>query len=411
MDNPLADIDNICFLDTETRSEAHATGPEGNLKTAGTYRYVRNAFVIVSTWAIGGEPVWDVSLDRGFDGDFLCWDEMPLKLREFHKRVEQREAWYAAFNAGFDRNALNEGTYGFPTFECDMFIDVMAQAVASNLPPNLEGSSRAITGRGKQDDGKALINLFCGPLGATPQQERERWARFKAYGIRDTDEMREVWKATRPLPFEEWEDYWVSERINARGCAVDTEFCRKAAMVADAEAERLAGELARWTNGQITAVTQTARIADWLYDRIPYAEAREILVKEWDENADASGDAEADMVVGKLSIAKTALEGLSAFFETKRKDEGGLSEFDTLLLDVIQARQFGASTTPFKFQKIVLQQTDDRLRGQYSFNGASQTGRFSSRGVQIHNLSRSVLKGVEEECIEFINEVENYHGN
>lgn len=405
-DNPLANIENICWLDTETRTERGVNGPEGNLKTAGTYRYVKNAFVIISTWAVGNEPVWDWSLHGGFDGDFLCWDDAPKKLKEFHKRVEQREAWYAAFNAGFDRNALNEGAYGFPLIETDMMIDVMAQAVASNLPPNLEGSSRTITGRGKQDDGKALINLFCGPDGATPQSEPEKWARFVSYGIRDTDEMREVWKATRPLPFEEWEDYWVSEAINARGVQVDVEFARRAAMVADAEAVRLAGQLTRWTNGQITAVTQTARIADWLYDNIPYAEAREQLVKEWNEDADASADDEADMVVGKLSIAKTALEGVAAYFDTKLKAEGQLSERDQLIYDVVQARQFGGSTTPFKFQKLVLQQVDERLHGMYVFNGAGQTGRFSSKGLQTHNLTRSALKGFEEEAIEFINNLE-----
>ena len=406
MSNPLADINNLCMFDVETRTERGVTGPEGNLKLAGTYRYTRNAFVIISTWAIGNEPVWEWSLHDGFDGDFLCWDDAPYKLKEFWKRAEQREAWFAAFNAGFDRNAINEGTYGFPKIEPDMMIDVMAQAVASNLPPNLEGASRAITGRGKQDDGKFLINLFCGPNGETPQSRPVEWARFVSYAIRDTAEMREVWRATRPLPFEEWEDYWVSEMINARGVAVDTEFARKANALANAEATRLARELSRWTNGQITAVTQTARIADWLYDNIPYAEAREQLVKEWDEEKAVDGDDRADLKVGKLSIAKNQLEGVAAFYATKEKEEGGLSERDRVIYDVVQARQFGGSTSPFKFGKIVLQQVDNRIKGQYVFNGAAQTGRFSSKSVQVHNLTRSSLKGAEEEAIEFINDLE-----
>lgn len=405
--NPLADINNICFVDTETRTERGVDGPEGNLKTAGTYRYAQHAFVIISTWAVGDEPVWDWSLHSGFDGDYLCWGDAPYKLKEFWKRAEQREAWFAAFNAGFDRTLINAGTYGFPVIETDMMIDVMAQAVASNLPPNLEGSSRAITGRGKQDDGKFLINLFCGPNGPQPHERPEEWARFVSYALRDTSEMRDVWKATRPLPFAEWEDYWVSEAINNRGMRVDTEFARRAAAVADAEAKRLAGELTRWTNGQITAVTQVARIASWLYDRLPYAEAREILVKEWDEDKEAGEDGEGDQVVGKLGMDKGRIEGLVAFFETRRKENGGtLSDSDQLMFDVIQARQFGGSTTPFKFEKIALQQVDDRICGQYVFNGAQQTGRFSSKGVQIHNLTRSALKGHEEEAIEFINNIE-----
>lgn len=405
MDNPLADINNICFGDTETRTERHATGPEGNLKQAGTYRYATNAFVIISTWAIGDEPVWDWSLDQTFDGDFLCWDDAPVKLKEFWKKAEQREAWFAFFNAGFDRNLINAGTYGFPPLEPDMVIDVMAQAVASNLPPNLEGSSRFITGQGKQDDGKHLINIYCGPNGLQPTDDPPSWERFKSYARRDTDQMREVWKSTRPLPFEEWEDYWVSETINARGVGIDLEFCRRAAAVADAEAERLAKQLVKWTNGQITTINQTDRMAKWLYDRIDYAEAREILVKEWDEDADAS-DGISDQKVVKMGFDKGRVEGLLAFYDTMRKAQGGLNDNDQACYDLVQARAFGGSTTPFKFEKIVLQQTDERLMGQYVFNGASQTGRFSSKGVQTHNLSRSVLKGIEEECIEFINELE-----
>lgn len=405
MTNPLADINNICFGDTETRTERHVTGPEGNLKHAGTYRYTRNAFVIISTWAVGNEPVWDWSLHGGFNGDFLCWDDAPYKLKEFWKRAEQREAWFAFFNAGFDRNAINEGTFGFPLLETDMVIDVMAQAVASNLPPSLEGASRSITGRGKQDDGKLLTNMFCSATGFTPQEKPEEWARFVSYALRDTHEMREVWRATRPLPLEEWKDYWVSEAINSRGVAIDTEFARRAGTLADAEAVRLNKNLFRWTNGQIEKVTQHQRIAEWLYDAIPYAEAREQLVTEWDEDADAGDDEKADLKVGKLSVAKNQLEGVAAFFATKEKEDGGLSERDRVIYDVVQARQFGGSSSPFKFHKMVLQQTDDRLRGQYVFSGAQQTGRFSSKGVQVHNLTRAALKH-EDEAIEFINDLE-----
>lgn len=404
MSNPLANIDNICFFDTETRAEDHATPNDGNVKTAGTYRYAKNSFVIISTWAIGSGKLFEVSLDRGFDGDWLCWDDMPRELHEFHKRVEQREAWYAAFNAGFDRAAWNNGTFDFPRLEPDMVIDVMAQATASNLPPSLEGASRAITGRGKQDDGKALINLFCSPRGATPQQKPEEWARFKTYGLRDTDEMREVWAHTRPLPFEEWEDYWVSERINERGVAVDTELARRASAVAAAEAARLNRELSRWTNGQITAVTQTKRIAEWVYDRLEYSEAREILVKEYDENASAEDDDAGDVKVGKLSLEKGRIETLLAFFDALEEKNGKLAERDRLIVDVVQARQFGGSTSPFKFDKMIDQHDDGRLKGQYVFNGAQQTGRFSSKGVQVHNLKRDSLKKYEEESIEFIME-------
>jgi hypothetical protein len=43
---------------------------------------------------------------------------------------------------------------------------------------------------------------------------------------------------------------------------------------------------------------------------------------------------------------------------------------------------------------------------QYVFGGASQTGRFSSRGVQIHNLPRASLGADEEAAIIEINDIE-----
>lgn len=401
--NPLADINNICFFDTETRAEDGVSPSDGNVKTAGTYRYSKRSFVIIGTFAIANEPVWPVSLPR-FDGDWLCWADMPEKLREFHKRVEQREAWYAAFNAGFDRNAWNNGTYDFPVLEPDMVIDVMAQATASNLPPSLEGASRAITGRGKQDDGKYLINLFCSAGGATPAERPEEWARFISYGVRDTAEMREVWRHTRPLPFEEWEDYWVSERINERGVAIDVDFVERAARMATAEVARINRELARWTNGHITAVTQSKRIAEWTYDRLESSEARGILVKEWETDDDMDEASAETMKVGKLSLDRGRIEALLAYFDDLAKHRD-LTETEQTIVDVVSARQFGGSSSPAKFGKMLDQHDDGRLKGMYVFNGAAQTGRFSSKGVQTHNLTRSSLGDVEEEAIEFINDL------
>lgn len=410
MTNPLADINNICMFDTETRAEDDCNPSDGSVITAGTYRYAKRSFVIVLTASIGNKPVFERHLPR-FDRDFMLWEDMPKELHEFHKRVEQREAWYGAWNAGFDRQAWNNGTADFPVLEPENIIDVMAQAIASNLPGKLEGASKAITGRGKQDDGKFLINLFCSANGATPQERPEEWARFLSYGIRDTDEMREVWKATRPLPFGEWEDYWISERINDRGVMLDIGLADRAGQMADAEAIRLNKELTKWTNGQITKVSQTKVIAQWLYDRMEHSEGRAILVKEYDENAKVEGDDMlADLKVGKLSIAKDRIEALLAFF-ADLDERQGLSGSDRLMVNVLQARQFGGSSSPQKFHKMMAQHVDGVLHGQYVFNGAQQTGRFSSKGVQVHNLTRSHL-GVEgeQEAIEFIMEnVEAQH--
>lgn len=406
MTNPLADIDNICFVDTETRALKSASLSDGNLKTAGTYRYAKNSFVIVSTFAIGDGPVFEVSLDRGFDGDWLCWDEMPHSLREFHKRVEQREAWYGAWNMGFDRNAWNEGTYDFPRLAVDQTVDIMAQGVASNLAPSLEGAARGLRIDGKQSDGKALIAMFCSRDGETPQSRPVEWQRFKGYGLQDTHVLREVFRATRALPFEEWEDYWVSEKINDRGVAIDLPLVERAALVSQADIARSNALLNRWTNGQVTAVTQVAKLADWIYDRLEYTEARMLLVSGFDEDASAEDDETGDLKVGKLSLERSRIEAVLAFFATLSEREGGLSERDQVIVDVLTVRQFGGSASPQKFAKMTAQHDGGRLKGQYVFNGAQQTGRYSSKGVQTHNLTRSSLGPFEAAAIEMINDLE-----
>jgi hypothetical protein len=73
---------------------------------------------------------------------------------------------------------------------------------------------------------------------------------------------------------------------------------------------------------------------------------------------------------------------------------------------VLTARQFGGSASPAKFAKMVAQHDDGLLKGQYVFGGAPQTGRFSSKGVQTHNLTRSSLEEFEVPAIEMINELE-----
>lgn len=405
MTNPLADIANICFFDTETRAEDDAHGTDSNVVTAGTYRYAKKSFVIISTFGIGESPVFDRSLDRGFDGDWLLWEDMPRELHEFYKKAEQREAWFAAWNAGFDRQAWNSGTPDWPRLDPDMVIDVMAQGVASNLPPSLEGASKFIGRGGKHPDGKYLIQLFCTPRGQTPFTKPAEWETFKLYGRQDTEELREVFRHTRPLPFEEWEDYWVSERINDRGVGIDLAMVERAAAVAEADRKRINAQLTRWTNGQITAVTQTARIADWLYETVSETEPRMIITTEFKEDASTEDSEEADLVPSKLSINRDNIEKLLAYYDAKKEKDGFRSERDQTIYDVLEARQYGGSSSPAKFQKMLDQHDGGRLKGQYVFNGAAQTGRFSSKGVQTHNLTRSSLEEFEVPTIEMINEL------
>lgn len=399
------DLENVCFLDFETKALPGFDPNDGSVKTAGTYRYAKSAFAVVLVYAIGDERFEAATVDD-FENGSMQWRYMPKRIHEHHKRVKAGTACYAAFNAGFDRNAWNESTFDFPRLEPEDMIDVMLQATSSNLAPSLEGASKNIGRGGKQQDGKYLINLFCMPGStATPQSHPAEWFRFINYGLQDGEEMREVFKSTMPRHPEEWEDYFVSERINERGIAIDVDFVERAARVADFNKRRINAELVRWTNGQVDAVTQVARIADFVYDRMAHAEARELLVTEYDENADAE-DGEADLKPAKMSLAKDRVEAALAFYAALEAKEGGLCDRDQLIVDVLDARLYGGSTSAAKFDKMLAQHDGGSLKGQYVAGGAAQTDRFSSKGVQIHNLTRSTLGACEVEAIELINELE-----
>jgi hypothetical protein len=400
------DIENVGFVDYETKALPGASASDGNVVTAGTYRYVKNAFAIIMTHAIGWGPV-EATVVSDFANGSMSWDMLPPEMHEHQQRVKRGEAVWAAFNAGFDRNVWNESTYDFPRLAPEDMIDVMAQAMTSNLAPSLEGSSKNIGREGKQKDGKYLIQLFCSPGStATPQSHPDEWQRFITYGLQDVDEMREVYASTRQLPPEEWEDYFISERINERGMAIDTHFVERAAAIAAYNNRRINADMTRWTNGQITAVTQRERIADWAYDMIDHAEARELLVKEYKDDVSTEDDDEADLKPAKLSIKKDRLEAVLAFYAQKEADEGELSERDELIVELLTARLYGGSSSPAKFDKMRAQHDDGSLKGMYVFNGAQQTGRFSAKGVQTHNLTRSTLGKHEAEAIELINSLD-----
>lgn len=396
--NPIADINNITFLDFETRALPGSSVNDANLKLSGTYRYAKSAFAIILTAAEGNERVWSREVDD-FAGGAMMWRDMPDSLRAFHERVLDGKAWYAAWNAGFDRTVWNQATYDFPEVQPEHFIDVMPQATASNLPAALEGASRAIGRHGKQEDGKRLIAMFCGLTEWTPQSHPVEWARFLSYAVRDTHEMREVYKSTRCLTWQEWEDYWVSERINQRGISIDLPFVEKAAAVAELDRIRSNRIITKLTKGAITTLTQSARIADWVYDRTEHSAVKELLVSEFDE------DAEDDLKVGKLSLERQRVVSVLAFYAHLDETEG-LTDNEVDLVDMLTLREFGASASPFKFDKMLRQHDGGALKGQYVFNGAAQTGRFSSKGVQIHNLIRASLGRLEVLAIEMINELE-----
>jgi DNA polymerase len=366
-------IDDLVWFDFESFSAR-------DLKSVGAIGYAADASTraIVLAYAIGAAPAcaWHA------DGAALDWNYAPNDLRAAFMSGKPLAAW----NATFDSPIWNYATLGFPYLEPERVVDVMVQAGVSNLPTDLEGASRALGGPGKQKDGKKLIRLFC-IEGAAPNEHPEEWKRFLAYARRDVEQMREVYRRTRPLPLEEWRHYWALEAVNRRGVTLDMPFVRNAAALVAQDAIANGCRLRALTNGVVTRVTQAKRIATWLHDQLTDTAMREVLTVGVPVDDDADDD---DAQPQEFSLTRDRVARVLAMLDAKHAN-GGLSSDETKAREVATLRLYGAGASPKKFARLEAQQVDGVLRGQYRFAGAAQTGRISSRGAQIQNLTRDVL--------------------
>jgi DNA polymerase len=385
-------LDRIGWIDFETKSET-------DIKQAGAVRYATEADAVMMAWAIG-----DMTPQLASVGDFpatLRWEIMPQAVREHHARVMRGEAVWAAFNAGFDKAVWNYAT-DFPKLEAEHIIDVMAQATAAGLPPDLFSASVACGGALKaKADGTKLLRLFCMPgAEATPRSHPEEWARLCDYARDDIEAMRSVFKRTRQLPMAEWCEYWAMEKVNERGICCDLKMAVTGDYLADEDKLRARHELNQLTLGSVRGVGEVGKIVNWMLPQLP-SKAIGIITKR-EEEIDENGEL---IKPARLQLTRQRIVRLLADLK-ERLENPKLTKKDRVILErihrVLEIRRYGGSTTPKKFAKMLSQSVGGVLYGQYVFNGAGQTGRASSRGVQIHNLTREFLPYEYEACTALI---------
>ena len=170
--------------------------------------------------------------------------------------------------------------------------------------------------------------------------------------------------------------------------AIYVPFVQRAAALAAEDAGAINGRLSALTDGAVKTIGQARRIADWLHAQLPDAAMRQTLICG---AADDDDDVDEDETEGpELSLKRERVERLLAMLDVKRAN-GGLCNSEAIAHEVATLRLFGAGASPKKFARLAAQQVDGVLRDQYRFAGARQTGRATSRGAQIQNLTRDVL--------------------
>lgn len=325
------DIETFCRLD---------------LKKVTPYRYVEDPSfqIILCAWAYDDEPV-----------------RITSDASEIPEDVYQAAVMKCAHNAGFERICFSaeRGAGYLPPEEWE---DTMAIAGERGYPQSLEKLAEALGGEQKSKAGTFLVSFFCRPNKQgkrnLPEDHPEKWAEFVAYCVQDVETLRSVEKRLGGWPTEHERQVWVADqRINDRGIRVDAKMCEAAIAAGSTNLQRHLAEMKELTG--LANPNSTAQLLGWLQE----------------SGLRSMNNLRAETVAARIASPALA-SGTEKANRVKR---------------VLELRQETAFTTGKKYLAIAAgKNLDDRLRGQFKFFGA-HTGRWSSRGVQLHNLTRASL--------------------
>ena len=214
----------------------------------------------------------------------------------------------AAWNTGFDLAIWNYATIDFPFLTPGRVIDVMAQAMASNLRPTLKAHRRASAAKASKRTARPSSDDFASRA-AAPDAYPDEWPRFLDYAARDIEAMREVYRRTRPLPMREWAEYRAMEAINQRGIGIDVAFAERAAALAADDRRAIDKRMTEITSGAVTAVTQVARLANWI---TPYSPMPRLVPSSKPAKRTKIPDEEGEVKTAALTLRRGQIAKLTA---------------------------------------------------------------------------------------------------
>ena len=330
-----------------------------DLGKSGVYRYAesKDFEILLFGYSVNGSPVRVV--------DLACGEKLPEEIR---KAISDPTVMKWAFNAQFERICLSR-FLGMPTGE---YLDpvswhcTMIWSATLGLPMSLAGVG-TVLGLEKQKltEGKELIRYFCVPCKATkanggrtrnlPEHDWTKWERFKAYNLRDVETEMEIQKKLSQFPVseDEWRNYCLDQKINDRGVALDMELAHRAVQC-DNQYREFYLQQAREITG-LENPNSVLQLRDWLRER----------------------GVEMD------SLSKNAVQDL-------------LPDTDGDVRKVLSLRQELAKSSVKKYtamENLVCQ--DSRGRGLIQFYGASRTGRYAGKLLQVQNLPQNHLPDLE----------------
>ena len=346
-------------IDLETYSAA-------DLPDVGVYRYAEDKTfgILLIAYSVNDGPVQVIDC-LGNAGDD---DEDSTLLNELCNLLTDPTVEKYAFNANFERVTL--GQFLALPMDPAHWHCTMVHALTLGLPGSLAAVGQALglpEDEQKAKTGKALIDYFCKPCKPTkanggrvrnlPQHDPDKWRLFIEYNRQDVVTEMAIRKRLEELgkvPEHEHVLWALDLQINDRGIRIDR--------------------------------VMVNNVID--YDEVHTAELLE----------------EAKMLSGlsnpnSLPQLKAWLSkyGISAGSLTKDSLEDLLqTDLPDAVRRVLEIRQATGKTSTAKYSKMAgAVCRDGRLRGTLQFYGASRSGRWSGKLVQVHNLARNAMPDLD----------------
>ena len=352
-------------IDIETKSDK-------DISKCGVYAYTDTPYfdILLFAYSIDGQPVQVVDTANG--------EEIPENVLA---ALADENVVKRAFNCNFERVCLSkylrenhpqyfqsysidEDTVGDflnpESWHCSM---IHARTLGLLLSLAEVGKVLGIEQQ-KMTEGKALIKFFCVPYDTidgvpqfhSPTDYPDKWEIFKAYNKRDVEAELEIDRRLSrfPVPDFLWKEFYLDQEINDRGILVDMQLADKAIGL-DAEAkEELTAEMKRLTG--VENPNSVYQLLDWLETQ--------------GYKSDSLGKTQVQELI------KTAKEPVKSVLQMR------------LQLSKSSVKKYTAMKNTAC--------SDNRARGMFSFYGASRTGRWAGRNVQLQNLPQNHLPDLTE---------------
>lgn len=333
-----------------------------DIKKSGLYKYVESPDfeVLLFAYSVDFGPVQIVDLCQG--------EQIPPEIVQalFDPNVIKH-----AYNAPFEWYCLSK--YFNVTNPLDWIYQwrcTQVHGLYCGYTAGLAALGEAIKlpqDKRKLSVGQSLIRTFSVPTKPTksnggrtrtlPHHEPEKWELFKEYCVNDVIAEMEIYKRLShfPVPEQEWRLWFIDQKINALGVAVDMDVVSGALEIEDKVTIELMNEAVRLTG--LENPNSTQQLQTWLEQELGQ-EVPNLQAATVSGLINSTDNPKVQRVLGiRQELSKASVKKYSAMDEA-----------------VCQ---------------------DGRLRGLVQFYGANRTGRWAGRIVQPQNLPRNNLPAID----------------